>query len=546
MAEEDSILQVVPATKNAGLGCFLDFIDEHCMEADKEYLIYGYNIVYELTQLFHDLPHEVINESSWRLANIRRLSTGRMYGWSIQVDNDKRQIVELHKDKVAVQVLDVAAFYKTGLDKVAKMLGVGKKYELENLDRSEFTRDDLNDPDFIRYAKRDAYITRLEGEYIQSQHQSFGIPTCISAPHFAATVFRTHFLTKEFVCPGLAIEQAGLYSYHGGKNGFYLPGPTEFPVIYNYDITSAYPEAMRQLPDIETGVWRSTDHYERGAHAIYHVKLQYRRCKYGGLQTHEGPWAGNGRVELWTTSYELDEVLSQGEARVISCIGYQFTGRSGGALADYVDKFFAIKSSTTGPERETAKLLLNSLYGKFFQKQPIGDVGNYDLDAESWVLTNGTNESYDYEAGGLYNPPVASLITGYVRAKIHRLEHTYESVMTSTDGFFGTNQPRGEHVGRSLGQLTVKRGRLRIWRERLYIFDADDGEQKYALHGFHGHVSCQREACPVGHLVDIPLATGEYRYFGNQMITLKMSTRDHRAQHYSPGQFVKMPFTLRI
>jgi hypothetical protein len=30
-----------------------------------------------------------------------------------------------------------------------------------------------------------------------------------------------------------------------------------------------------------------------------------------------------------------------------------------------------------------------------------------------------------------------------------------------------------------------------------------------------------------------------------QLITLKMSTRDHRAEHHSP-EFVMMPFTLRI
>jgi hypothetical protein len=248
----------------------------------------------------------------------------------------------------------------------------------------------------------------------------------------------------------------------------------------------------------------------------------------------------------------LDEVLQQEEATVVSCRGYIFEGPLGGPLSDYVDKFFAIKSTSTGPERETAKLLLNSLYGKFFQKQPIGSVGNYDLDSEAWVLSNGNDVEYDYEAGGLYNPPVASLITGYVRAKIHRLEHKYESVMTSTDGLFGFNPPDGNDVGRALGQLTVQRGRLRIWRERLYIFDSDDGNQKFALHGFHGHVSCVRPSCSIGHLTDIPLLSGEYTYFGNQMITLKMSTRDHRAvdkttkEHYSPGQFVHMPFTLRI
>src|ERR1035437_8083652 len=544
LAEEDTLIQEIPATKNSGLGSFLDFLDRYCRVSETEYLIYGYNTAYELTQLFHDLPREVINESEWSIHNIKR--EGKQYGWSITVGNEKRQIIEVHKGKISVQFLDVAAFYKTGLDKVAKMLGVGAKYELSNLDRSNFTREDLQDPDFIQYAKRDAYVTRLLGEYIQRQHNQFGISTCISAPHFAATVFKTHFLSKEFICPSTDIEQAGLYSYHGGKNGYYLEGPANYPVIYYYDITSAYPEAMRQLPNIEESTWRKVTEYEKGNHAIYHASLIYRKCKYGGLQTHEGPWATSGRIQLWITSYELDEVLAQGEATLITCSGYVFRGPLGGALSDYVDKFFAIKSTTDGPERETAKLLLNSLYGKFFQKQPIGSIGNYDLDSESWIISDEQNQTYDYEAGGLYNPPVASLITGYVRAKIHRLEHTYESVMTSTDGLFGINQPNREHIGRSLGKLTVKRGSLRIWRERLYIFDSNDGEQKYALHGFHGHVSCNKPTCSIGHLTSIPLAAGEYKYYGNQMITLKMSTRDHRAQHYSPGQFVHMPFTLRI
>jgi hypothetical protein len=118
--------------------------------------------------------------------------------------------------------------------------------------------------------------------------------------------------------------------------------------------------------------------------------------------------------------------------------------------------------------------------------------------------------------------------------------------MTSTDGLFGLNPPDGNDVGTSLGKLTVEWGSLRIWRERLYVFDAINGKQKFALHGFHGHLSCGKAECFTGHLADIPLAAGEYRYFGQQMITLKMSTRDHRAQHYSPGQFVKMPFTLRL
>src|ERR1035437_8807118 len=92
MAEEDTTIQEVPATRNAGLGCFLDFLDSICYDPNQEYLIYGYNTAYELTQLFHDLPRDVINESEWSIHNIKR--EGRVYGWSITVGNEKRQIIE--------------------------------------------------------------------------------------------------------------------------------------------------------------------------------------------------------------------------------------------------------------------------------------------------------------------------------------------------------------------------------------------------------------------------------------------------------------------
>lgn len=551
--EDAVILQEVPPTKHAGLGCFLDFLDTYCTTKGVEYLVYVWNLAYELTQLFHDFPKEVLDESDWRISNIRReRSTGKVdqsYRWRIDVSNDKRQLVRaIHTEGAVVTILDGTAFYKTSLDKAAQMLGLGEKYKIADghTSRSYFTRRDLQDTEFVSYAKRDAYITRLIGEYIQRQHDTFGIATCFSAPMFAAKVFTTHFLHGSYSLPDTSIEQAGLYSYHGGKNGYYLSGPADYDTIYNYDITSAYPEAMKALPDIENSSWKAVSYYEAGQHGIYNVTLDYRSCKYRGIQSHEGHWAESGCVSVWTTSYELDEVIRRGEANIIACSGFVLLGGSGGALSDYVDKFFTVKSTTVGPERETAKLLLNSLYGKFFQKQPIGRVGNYDLDSLSWVGFDEGNAEYDYDAGGLYNPPVASLITGYVRAKIHRLEHKYESVMTSTDGLFGTIAPDASDIGKSLGQLTVQRGRLRIWRERLYIFDPIDGKSKFALHGFHGHKSCNDPECRIGHLEDIPLARGEHRYFGRQMITLKMSTRDHRAESHSPGEFVLMPFTLRV
>lgn len=533
--EEDTTLIVVPPNTHAGLRIWLEFVEEHCYDPKVEYLIYVWNLTYELTQIFHDIPNKIKRESDFTINEI--VVDGELFPWSISVLNFKRQIVEFRKGRVTVKVLDGTGFYKIKLDSAAKMLGLGEKYELSSLSRSTFSRDDLTDLEFLRYARRDAFITRLIGEYIQDQHSAYGVPTTISAPHFASTVFKTQFLKGGIGVPSPDLEQAGLFSYHGGKNGFYLDGPTEFSSIYQYDITSAYPEAMRQLPNVETGKWTRTKGYQVNQHALYCVTLHYFACTYRGMQNHDGSWTRSGIVtDVWITGYELDAILKYGEARVLSCRGFLFNGDSGGALSEYVDKFFGIKKHSTGPERETAKLLLNSLYGKFFQKQPNGTVGVYDFDRNGWIATDPSLD-YDYEAGGLYHPPIASLITGYVRAKIHNLEHKYESVMTSTDGLFGTIPPDPTDLGKELGQLTVDRGRLRIWRERLYCFNAEDRPAKYALHGFHSNLPA---------LLEIPLARGEYLYDGQQMITLKMSTRRMNKVAYSAGQFVKLPYLLRI
>jgi hypothetical protein len=533
--EENTILRIVPEAPNAGLRVFLQFVNETCNDPHIEYLIYVWNLAYELTQIFHDIPDRVKKQSDFNINHIH--IDGKLYPWQVSVLNYKRQIVEFRNNRISVKLLDGTGFYKISLDSAAKMLGLGEKYELSKLERSLFSRNDLEDVEFLRYARRDAYITRLIGEYIQEQHRTYSIPTTISAPHFASTVFKTQFLKGRIGVPSANLEQAGLYSYHGGKNGFYLEGPTEYSSIYQYDITSAYPEAMRQLPDIETGAWTKTRSYQNGKHALYLVTLQYYSCIYHGMQNHDGSRSITGLItDTWITGYELDALVRHGECRILSCHGFLFNGDAGGALSEYVDRFFHVKRYSTGPERETAKLLLNSLYGKFFQKQPIGTVGTYDFDKQGWIATDPTLD-YDYEAGGLYNPPIASLITGYVRAKIHDLEHKYESIMTSTDGLFGTVAPDPTDLGKELGQLSVDNGRLRIWRERLYRFDVEGKSPKFALHGFHAGLS---------DLTEIPLARGEYLYEGRQMITLKMSTRRMNGITYSPGQFVRLPYVLRI
>jgi hypothetical protein len=221
--------------------------------------------------------------------------------------------------------------------------------------------------------------------------------------------------------------------------------------------------------------------------------------------------------------------------------------RTGGSLADFVDTFFEMKRTTKGPQRATAKLMLNSLSGKFFQKTALGDVGQLvaDLDLETGrYLTVGEAQAnpdlpYDYQAGGLYHPPVASLITGYVRAHIHRLEHKYWAVATSTDGLFARQAPWVSDLGDELGQLTAEHGRLDIWRERLYEFmpEGPVGKRKVALHGFRGSADDLRM---------IPLTPGVYEYTARHAMTLREAQQQHGGQRYRAGQFAALRFTLDL
>lgn len=529
MTEEDTFLLHVPDEEHAGFRVLLEYVVQRILPRHfartHEVIIYGFNLEYEWTQLFHDMDAEV---KASKDVTIAFEYADRMFKVHAYMDKRNFATIEEVGSKVLIRVLDGYAFYKTSLNGAAKMLGLIEKVEY---DRETISRDLLHDEEFLRYAKRDAYITRLLGEHIVGLHQEFDIRQTITAPHFASSVFKRKFLTTEVRPPDGPLEQAGLWSYHGGKNGFYLPGPAEVPGCYQYDITSAYPEAMRQLPNIETAEWVKVDRYEPGQHAIFHVTVEYRRCPYRGMMTHDGDWPESGYIEdVCLTSYELDAMWRRGEIRVITCHGWVMTGPPGGPLVDFVDTFFAQKARSTGAERETAKLLLNSLYGKFFQKVALGDVGYYDLDTGEMIEHNPDGE-YDYRAGGLYHPPIASLITGFVRAKLHGMEHKYRAIMSSTDGIFAYEPPDPADIGKHLGGLTVEHGDLRIWRERVYVFRSPDlPKPKVAYHGFMGSLD---------QLESIPLAHGTYAYTSRHMVTLKESLRRFGGRYYPPGSFIE-------
>ena len=484
------------------LDTFLDFFRERVLEHQA-------NLVY-----FHNLQFDI----SVLLIKYHALYLGRR---KLKIDHPYRGgIVEIEAviasacfatirfpDGTKLRLLDSALFVKGSLASVAETLKLKhKKFKApEGLGERK-----MRSAEFIAYATNDAWVQYDLATWIVGQHEQYAVRLCVSIAQFAARVFRHHFVKsfETIETPGMPIINASVLSYHGGKNGYYVDGVTVIEDCVEVDITSAYPYAMYELPNFVAGYYRSTDRFIDQYEGVYLIDGVVNKCVYPLLYDHAFKPAPPGLLrDTWVSSYELREAVDRGEFELRSCRGYVWVPddrAKHNPLKDYVEHFFKLKSEAKNhDERYIYKLLLNSLYGKFIQAIELEDRGNGQGSSTgggsstgdasgSLVLADGETMNINdilhlYKAGGLFNPFIATLITGHTRRYLHRLEHKYKALHASTDSvkMLGKHYD-GEKYGLG-GYEFVVRGRCIMFRNKLYLHYDEAGKlKKYALHGFTG------------------------------------------------------------
>jgi hypothetical protein len=377
-------------------------------------------------------------------------------------------------------------------------------------------------------------------------HAKYAVRPSVSLPQFVSGVFRHDFFKEkwEIEFPPLDVVRAVEFSYHGGKNGFYIDGPTVMEDLYEIDINSAFPWAMRELPSFIGGRYRRVDRFVPGSVGVYCLSGEVSpRTRYPIIFDHTFRPVAGGFEDTWTTSYETEKALESDDVKVTKCWGYVWEPKDAegpNPFRDYVDHFYKLKEETPkdDPYYNFYKIALNSLYGKL-----VGVIDEYELErlttsgaAEEGELGHGssgdeppTRESqeavlrehafavnYKWDealgrfvhvqkksvAGQMYHPFIASLITGRVRALIYELETKYKAVHTATDSIKTAIKPE-ERKGLG-GWKQECFGRCYLFRNKLYLhFDktgkrasegswardlSEDGQWlvKSAFHGFKG------------------------------------------------------------
>lgn len=550
--KEDLNIEVLKWTNKKG--SFKDFITfcNALPSNDTIYIQYIHNLKFDLISFFYDRLELLTNEEvdfnyeNWHIKGVYASTCFLMlYNKTA------------HK---TVYLIDTSAFFFGSLEKLA-LIFCPELPKLPKPDGLGQIKHSKKDKKFMAYAMRDAEICYYIGKFIDKMHNEYDIQQCVSAPQMAARIFRHKYMKKVIPLPSMKIVYSALHSYHGGKNNITVPMGL-YKNVYCLDIVSAYPYAMSLLPSFYEGSLYRTikgkGHPEKLPQlGVYKIWGEVKNCKWPILFNHAFKPV-SGKIDgIWTTGFELNEAIKSKEVIIDKLEGFWYDSaqdKNPSPFKEYVEEFFNLKDTATDPTKRTFyKICLNSLYGKFIQttrKQSLNDF-MFDCDLEKLYYNATMN------AGGLFNPFLASLITGHTRAYIHRLEHKYKALHTSTDGIITQIKPKEKDLSNKLGGYKIEcEGDALILRNKLYIIYSDKKPdnweklsliekkkkrsvlierkyiKKYALHGFHGSVN----------LLEAMHKKGIYEYEYIKVNKLKESLR----RGLAANNFEKRDATLNL
>ena len=224
-----------------------------------------------------------------------------------------------------------------------------------------------------------------------------------SLPALAMRIYKTQFMPLNSIYQILGKpEQAIRESYSGGAVDVYIPHnritafigniESKFKQLFYYDVNSLYPTIMaKHLMPIGRPIYFEGDirKIEPDAYGFFYCKITspdnlehpilQRRIKTSeGIRT----IAGLGCWEGYIFSGEMDNAVKFGyQFEILK--GYEF--KKGNIFSDYVNKMYELRLQYVKghPMNLIAKLLMNSLYGKFGMKLDSTIIEMFDTSNET-------------------------------------------------------------------------------------------------------------------------------------------------------------------
>lgn len=248
-------------------------------------------------------------------------------------------------------------------------------------------------------------------------------------------------VAREPLASNQALYQAAQHAYFGGRVEMIRYGCHRGD-LYLYDLNSAYPAALVQLPDLSAGEWQQVK-TPTSSVAVCQVKWVSGQTMIGPfpLRRAKGTVVYPLRGIGWYWWPEVEAAIASGaEVEIMDC--WQFVPRDPGArpfswVADlYARRQVAIQRGEGGLQK-AIKLVINSLYGKTAQQvgyiPRLEQIVDYRRDVIE-EFDNGLAKVPPY-----YNLVVAGWITSWCRAQVARAAGNGEGIIAiATDGVVST------------------------------------------------------------------------------------------------------------
>lgn len=440
---------------------------------------------YDVNNIIKDLPREKLvrlwkeREVKWGAFRLEWMP--RKWFQVSELDRATNRTIK----GTSVRVYDIYEFFQSGFVKACEDWLGKRDPDLKIVRRGKRLRRSFRPEDLPFMREYNAAELRLMvrlAHAVKSAFDAAKIPlTQFYGPGAAATTFLGQLEAKKFIDRHQPpeVETAGRHSYVGGRVEVPIYGEIPGP-LYRYDLNSAYPSAIVDLPNLTRGKWvRDAEYRADLTFSVYHVawKLPERRPFYPfGWRSPEGAiyFPPTGRAWIWhpevAAALEVDG-FSKRASRILEAWHFAPEDPAERPFRKIAETYAWRKKlqSDNNPAERAIKLCLNSLYGKLAQSvSAAGRFGGADGHARK-----PTYHQIEY----------AGYVASVGRAKVFRAaaQRPEAIVAFATDGILSL-EPLELPISDKLGEWSAEEfQRATVVQSGVYRLQGADG--KWETHG---------------------------------------------------------------
>ncbi|MCA9827126.1 MAG: DNA polymerase, partial [Nitrosopumilus sp.] len=358
-----------------------------------------YNLSYDAEVILKLLDQEL-----FRYNLTRKLE---FYHHDYKIEYIPSKLLRIKKGHHSVLFYDIAQFYNKSLAD-AYLENIGKlpdSYLKLKGKRSEFSPwfYSHNKKKIRNYCIADCMLTKeLVKHWITLFYDAFSFyPAKWPSSGYLAekVLINNGILFPRFDSIPYEIQDLAFRSYFGGR--FEMMKRGFIGQAYLYDINSAYPFAISQLPDIDDGKWiKRKSVHEKAGLGFFRILADIpddETIPPFAFRANQNIVFPSGKFITYCTLQELQACRVSDFYRILE--GYQFVPNSdmrpyGEFIENLYEKRLELKQQNN-PLQQPLKIILNSIYGK-------------------------TGQKVNRVIGNLFNPAIFASITGHTRAQLYR------------------------------------------------------------------------------------------------------------------------------